>query len=152
DKDGDGQVSLREWLAGRRKPEEFRLYDLNDDGFITPDEVLLREKDNAKYNGSLPKGLPAWFKQLDKDRDGQVSLQEWLDGGKEPDEFPLYDLNDDGFITADELLRIVKKARHLEFVKGEVNYRGAIEESTDERYQGKKSFTAFTIKLEAGKT
>jgi hypothetical protein len=57
---------------------------------------------------TLPKGLPPWFKELDKDGDGQVSLHEWRRGGKEPAEFRKYDLNGDGFITPEEVLRALR--------------------------------------------
>ena len=53
-------------------------------------------------------GLPAWFTELDEDQDGQVSLAEWLQGGRGRDEFRQYDLNRDGFITAEEVLRVMQ--------------------------------------------
>jgi Ca2+-binding EF-hand superfamily protein len=36
DKDGDGQIGLYEWKGSAA---DFREYDLNGDGFITPDEL-----------------------------------------------------------------------------------------------------------------
>src|SRR5262249_10073995 len=36
----------------------------------------------ATDRGESPKVLPARFKELDKDNDGQVSLPEWLAGGR----------------------------------------------------------------------
>jgi hypothetical protein len=107
-----------------------------------------------KYGAADPstKDLPAWFKQLDTDKDGQVSLQEWLRGGGGRDEFRLYDLNGDGYITRDEVLWVVNQGQRLEFVNGQIDYDGAIEEPTEERYQGKKAFKTFTVRLEAGKT
>jgi Ca2+-binding EF-hand superfamily protein len=102
--------------------------------------------------GNLPKGLPPWFKVLDTDGDGQISLYEWRMGGKTLEEFHKYDLNDDGLITVDEVLRIVKKADHLEFDNDQVHYVGAIEVVTEELYLGKKAFKILTIKLEKGKT
>jgi Ca2+-binding EF-hand superfamily protein len=160
DTDHDGQVSLPEWVRGGKPRAEFRQYDLNGDGFITPSEVLrylknraiLQEKERAKAADSLPKGLPPWFKELDTDHDGQVSLREWVRGGRNRDDFRHYDLNGDGFITPDEVLRFVKKIPHLEFDGGQVDYQGTVEESPDERYQGKQSFKIFTIRLKEGKT
>jgi Ca2+-binding EF-hand superfamily protein len=96
----------------------------------------------------LPKGLPSWFKEIDKDHDGQVSLPEWLLSGKKLDDFRHFDLNGDGFITPEEVLRVLKKVQHLNLEHGRVNFDGAIEEATDERYQGKRTFKVFTIKLE----
>lgn len=55
--------------------------------------------------GKLPKELPAWFKELDIDTDGQVSLYEWRKPKKEVEEFKQYDRNDDGFLIAEEVLR-----------------------------------------------
>ena len=119
DEDKDGQVSLQEWLQGGKPRDEFRVYDLNGDGFITPDEVLLyqqrsksQKKPPVKVGKKLPEGLPPWFKQLDKNKDGQISLSEWLSGGKTRDEFRVYDLNGDGFITAEEVLRYMRSQQH----------------------------------------
>jgi hypothetical protein len=40
DTDGDGQVALYEWRKAGKKLDEFSEWDLNDDGFITPDEAV----------------------------------------------------------------------------------------------------------------
>jgi Ca2+-binding EF-hand superfamily protein len=53
----------------------------------------------------LHKDLPPWFKDLDKNKDGQVSLKEWMDAKKSYDDFQDYDLNDDGYLTQEEVLR-----------------------------------------------
>ena len=61
------------------------------------------------YSGViLPKGLPKWFKELDKDGDGQIALYEWREGGRDFEEFDVLDLNGDGFITVDEAQRHLK--------------------------------------------
>ena len=54
--------------------------------------------------GKLPKELPAWFKEMDMDKDGQVGLYEWRKAGKDIDEFAEWDRNNDGFITPEEAL------------------------------------------------
>src|SRR5262245_24838406 len=54
--------------------------------------------------GKLPKTLPAWFTQLDRDRDGQVSLAEWRRSGKSVAEFAAFDRNNDGLLTPQEVL------------------------------------------------
>ena len=102
--------------------------------------------------GVLPKGLPSWFKDLDKDGHGQIALHEWRASGKTFAEFRKYDLNGDGLITAAEVLSYMNKLVDLTLAKNQVNYNGTIEEAAEERYQGKKSFKIITIKLEKGKT
>jgi Ca2+-binding EF-hand superfamily protein len=56
----------------------------------------------------LPEGLPDWFLQGDKDGDGQVSMHEFASPLTEEKiaEFNKYDLNGDGFITPDEVLKV----------------------------------------------
>jgi EF hand len=55
--------------------------------------------------GNLPKGLPSWFEQRDRDGDGQVGLYEWRQSGDALDEFLRIDSNNDGLVTAEEALR-----------------------------------------------
>jgi hypothetical protein len=59
----------------------------------------------AMRYGHLPKDLPPWFDRDDANKDGQVALHEWRLARKNLDEFIKYDLNSDGLLTADELLR-----------------------------------------------
>jgi Ca2+-binding EF-hand superfamily protein len=102
--------------------------------------------------GTPPNGLPPWFEALDTNRDGQVSLREWLAGGQKLEDFPRHDRNDDGLITAEEVLGPGKNGSHLKLVKGQVSYQGAIDEVPNEGYQRKKSYKIFTIRLEGGRT
>src|SRR5262249_14533478 len=57
--------------------------------------------------GKLPKELPPWFQQIDKDGDGQIGLYEWKNSGRPLDEFFKIDRNGDGFLTVEEVLRYV---------------------------------------------
>jgi Ca2+-binding EF-hand superfamily protein len=257
DADGDGQITLQEWLQGGKKLAEFRKWDRNDDGLITADEVLyylsqpvaLKLKNGAAtytgklepraepYHGKkshqaftvrleggenyvlelrsgafqghlyvesptgqvltdgggkegtaqlafspvlsgtyrvvaartggertgdyvmsvrrakgppLPKGLPAWFKELDKDGDGMLNLAEWRQGGKSIEEFRKYDHNDDGLVTPEEVLRFVKRPAELVFDDGVAAFTGKLEDHGDEPYRGRKAYLLLTVKLEAG--
>jgi hypothetical protein len=58
--------------------------------------------------GKLPKELPPWFAQLDKDKDAQVGLYEWKAAGRAVKDFLDMDQNGDGFLTPDEVLRFEK--------------------------------------------
>jgi Ca2+-binding EF-hand superfamily protein len=55
--------------------------------------------------GKLPSNLPTWFKEYDSDADGQVAMYEWKDRRKTIKEFLDCDLNVDGLITVEELIR-----------------------------------------------
>jgi hypothetical protein len=56
----------------------------------------------------LPQGVPAWFAARDLDGDGQLTLSEFAPHPVQADidEFNRYDLNHDGVITIDEVLRV----------------------------------------------
>jgi hypothetical protein len=64
-----------------------------------------RSKSKGRRPGRLPKNLPEWFKELDADGDNQIALYEWKAKREDVQEFNKYDLNGDGFITVDEVVR-----------------------------------------------
>ena len=103
DKNRDEQVTLEEFLAfhGTEPPlrrqffeYEFRKYDRNGDGFITHEEHW------------APVGLEDEFRGLDKNRDGRISLDEFLEGERQ---FRRLDRNPDGFITWEEYSEAYRK-------------------------------------------
>ncbi len=55
----------------------------------------------------LPGGLPSWFRDKDRDRDGQVLMSEWTTQWTDSavNEFSKHDRNGDGVITPSEALR-----------------------------------------------
>jgi hypothetical protein len=111
DKNGDGLINVfeyRDYFAARLGGGG------GDDGsargiasIIIEEEELDRKVVVFRSGGKTPVGLPEWFTQLDTDKDGQVALYEWRKGGKDLDEFRAWDLNDDGFITMEECLKVV---------------------------------------------
>ncbi len=64
----------------------------------------------------LPPELPAWFFELDRDGDGQVSMAEFANDEEWTEEklaeFMAYDTNNDGFIEPAEVLRAMERSRH----------------------------------------
>ena len=58
--------------------------------------------------GKMPPGIPAWFVELDTDRDGQVGLYEWLASRLPMVRFTEMDLDGDGLLTPTEYLRYVR--------------------------------------------
>jgi hypothetical protein len=52
DADQDGQVALYEWRAGGRDLAEFREWDRNDDGFITAEEAIGKQRTLATATAS----------------------------------------------------------------------------------------------------
>jgi Ca2+-binding EF-hand superfamily protein len=125
DKNNDGVLSKDEM------PEDLRAqldrWDTNKDGSISFEEFKEYYKNKAQpgaqpgatpedeadkkptiyHAGNLPKEL-AWFAQLDTDHDGQIGLYEWKAAGRDVNQFYEMDLNRDGFLTVEEVLRYQK--------------------------------------------
>ncbi|MBI3823096.1 MAG: EF-hand domain-containing protein [Planctomycetes bacterium] len=130
DKNGDGfidQAEFREYFASRLGGGGG-----GDDGtkgiasIIIEEEELDRRTVVFRIGGKIPPGLPDWFKQLDENpdwgnKDGQVSLFEWRKGGKDLDDFRKWDMNDDGFITIEEALKIQARAKAANGSVGEAS-------------------------------
>jgi Ca2+-binding EF-hand superfamily protein len=112
DTNGDGLIDLNEYkaylqarMAQRQGPgRPFTFF------FVPQPE---EEPKHVVYSPkNFPKELPAWFKQLDVDGDGQVGVYEWHRAGKSLEEFQALDRNGDGFLTVEEVLydqALVKK-------------------------------------------
>jgi len=145
DRNKDGVID-REEARRVPTLRDFDRYDLNLDGKISIDEYIeaYRDEQGRRGRGSrageailpgtdqpppeeekrpvvyragkLPKELPAWFGQMDEDKDGQVGLYEWKKSGKPitgPDGFLSMDANGDGFLTVEEVLRYLRATNQL---------------------------------------
>jgi Ca2+-binding EF-hand superfamily protein len=89
DRDSDGFVALSEWTGGQ---ETFGNLDRDGDAVITRDEFFTREI-------NLYKTREERFRELDADRDGRVSANEWKWGEKA---MSVLDRNGDGFLSHQE--------------------------------------------------
>jgi Ca2+-binding EF-hand superfamily protein len=110
DKNGDGVISLDEYRA--YFPHRLEWLHREYQKLMEPTPAIeIRPADDAKPRvaraGKLPPGLPPWFEQVDIDGDGQIALFEWRRAGWPVEEFQKLDLNDDGFIVPEELLKLL---------------------------------------------
>jgi Ca2+-binding EF-hand superfamily protein len=107
DANGDGAINLDEYLAYFPR----RLERLHRDLLQPQGPVIeippIDERPMVIRAGKLPPGLPLWFVQLDADSDGQIALFEWRPSGWPLEEFGKLDSNDDGFLEATELLKLL---------------------------------------------
>lgn len=108
DKNGDKMIDLNEFRAyiegqaQQSRPETGRsdaslVIEINDEE--------LERRPVVYRAGKLPKELESMFKELDSDGDGQIDLAEWRAAEKSVAEFRAIDRNEDGLLTADEILR-----------------------------------------------
>jgi Ca2+-binding EF-hand superfamily protein len=118
DANGDGRLSVREL---RTAWERLAKWDRDHDGFLAENEVpkqfqMTFEQGTLQYpfrfatavqfarvrqNQQAPRG-PAWFRKMDRNGDGDISLKEWL-GSEE--EFRKIDADGDGLISVEEAER-----------------------------------------------
>lgn len=91
DEDRDGRLSRGEVRWNR---DVFDLLDGNDDGSVSRDEFFERAGREQDRHGQ--------FHALDEDRDGRLSASEWRGG---PELFGWFDVDRDGYVSLDEFLR-----------------------------------------------
>jgi hypothetical protein len=114
DSDHNGLIDLMEFRAYFQARFAQRLADQNAAGGAPwpggsnapeAEPAPLEDPKPTVYRyGNLPKEVPAWFGQLDTDKDAQIGLYEWKVSGRPIEEFIKMDRNGDGFLTVDEVL------------------------------------------------
>jgi hypothetical protein len=119
DDNDNGMIDLEEHRRYYVAKAQQRMAEREENGIATPwsnperDEMpaTVPGRDNQRkplvYNSkNLPQEVPPWFKELDQNRDAQVSLFEWRQGkDRKVQDFARHDRNDDGFITVEDILR-----------------------------------------------
>jgi Ca2+-binding EF-hand superfamily protein len=126
DGNADSMSSVREW---RTASERLKRWDHNGDGLLAADEVprqvsltVAQGQVNLPSNGGVsfsfglprmtpPKEeqkLPEWFRKMDHNGDGDVSVREFL-GAEE--EFARFDADGDGLISPGEAKKIDSRTR-----------------------------------------
>ncbi|PHR89221.1 MAG: calcium sensor EFh [Blastopirellula sp.] len=83
------------------------LIDVNLDSELSRDELFAYFSKVQDELGGTTAGLPAWFYELDEDRDGQVAMAEFTTEwtAEKLQEFASYDTNDDGLLTELEMIQ-----------------------------------------------
>lgn len=129
DENEDGKLTEDEWSEMGGNPEQA---DRDNDRVVTLEELTVHlmnysrgstsnDSGSSRSSGSsaggprrystssshLPEGLPDWFRDRDKNADGQIMMNEYSDvwTDEKAQEFLRYDLNGDGVITPQECLK-----------------------------------------------
>jgi Ca2+-binding EF-hand superfamily protein len=110
DSNRDGRVQLDEYRAYLKAHGAAGAAGPNVHLVAPPSLEELDKRTTVFRAGNLPAELRrTWFEELDTDKDGQIGLYEWRAGGRSLAEFRAIDTNGDGFITAEEAVRWVRK-------------------------------------------
>jgi hypothetical protein len=124
DADGNGLIDLAEFRAFLRAGGRQLLADRPAPADRGPPAPAAPDADPGRpvvyRSGNLPRELPGWFREVDADGDAQVGLYEWRAAGRPVDEFLKMDLNGDGFLTVDEVLRYQRQAGGAAAASGNV--------------------------------
>ncbi|MBD3763643.1 MAG: EF-hand domain-containing protein [Rhodobacterales bacterium] len=103
DKNGDGKVTEQEMYDSRSRA--FNSFDTNDDGRLTQAEFNATRKEGMARLIER-KGTDISFDRLDKNNDGDVTREEYLDFTRF---FARADRNGDGALNKDEVGRLMRR-------------------------------------------
>jgi len=131
DLDGDGRLNLEEYKNfSRDKAVADQALKMTGGGkgtqglyeaMVGMNEARTEKVENTDWEkrpvvyrrGKLPDNLPAWFIQLDVDKDCQIGLYEWRASQKPIVEFQVMDRNGDSLLTPEEVLWHIKTIASL---------------------------------------
>ncbi|MCL2744558.1 MAG: hypothetical protein FWE67_11970 [Planctomycetaceae bacterium] len=111
DKNRDGRISMAELISA-----------LGGQSGASVGAAAVVTKSSTPYD-RLPPGMPDWFIERDKNRDGQLTMVEWANG--QPwteamaDEFLFLDKNNDGLVTVAEVFETLKQVDEEKRLKEE---------------------------------
>ena len=115
DKNRDGRIDLKEMIERMKGYQQQRNGGGDNQGGGSQSNPADRYASYSRFKTQyelLPEGTPDWFKGLDQNKDGQVSMAEyssnWTDSLVE--EYHWWDINTDGVITPEECIAAKKES------------------------------------------
>jgi len=114
DTDNDGKISRDEYM--KISEERFDRFDINDDGYLTQEEVKETAADKSEeLKKKAIQKAKIRFDSIDTDNDGKISKEEWISAHpNQPQAGEMFDQIDsdgDGYMTKAELKDIISKAK-----------------------------------------